>query len=106
MGIATNSTQEVGLIFFRALQETAPTYTPRAYLGDDAEAFANAAMTAFPSIEIRLMCFVHVYKVSLSIVSSGYVLYPRFTALFLHITTEYGEKSKISLCRDQLRATQ
>ena len=68
VGIATNSTQELGLIYLRALQASVPTYTPCAYLGDAAEASANAAVTTFPSIEIRLMCFVHVYKVSHSFV--------------------------------------
>ena len=81
VGIATNSTGEVGLIYFRALQEAAPTYTPRAYLGDAAEAFANAA---FSSIEIRLMCFIHAYKVRLSFISAVMFSIPDSHYQFLH----------------------
>jgi hypothetical protein len=64
VGIATHSTEEVGTIFLNALKARVPEYMPRAYLGDAAEAFANAAKNLFPSILIRLMCFVHIYKVS------------------------------------------
>jgi hypothetical protein len=61
--VATNSTEEVGQIYLRAVQENAPGFAPTAYLGDAAEAFANAAMAVFGTILTRLMCFAHVYKV-------------------------------------------
>ena len=61
--MATHSTEEVGRIFLDAFKAAVPDFLPRAYLGDSAEAFANAAMSVFPSIEVRLMCFIHVYKV-------------------------------------------
>jgi hypothetical protein len=67
-GISTQSTMEVGCIFLNALKARVLEYVPRAYLGDAAEAFANAAKEVFPSIEIRLMCFIHVYKVSVHII--------------------------------------
>jgi hypothetical protein len=41
----------------------APNFAPTAYLGDAAEAFANASMRVFPSITERLMCEIHVMKV-------------------------------------------
>ena len=64
IGIATNSTEEVGRIYLNAIRNYAPEISPTAYLGDAAEAFANAARNIFPTITIRLMCFAHVYKVS------------------------------------------
>lgn len=63
IGVATNSTQEVGEIYLRAIKKHAPDFHPVAYLGDAAEAFANAASAVFLSITVRLMCFAHVYKV-------------------------------------------
>ena len=63
IGVSTNSTQEVGEIYLRAIREHAPAFLPTAYLGDGAEAFANAAIAVFDSIMSRLMCFAHVYKV-------------------------------------------
>lgn len=63
IGVSTNSTQEVGEIYLRAIREHAPASLPTAYLGDGAEAFANAAIAVFDSITSRLMCFAHVYKV-------------------------------------------
>jgi hypothetical protein len=68
VGVSTQSTMEVGCIFLNALKARVPEYVPRAYLGDAAEAFANAAKEVFPSIETRLMCFIHVYKVSVHII--------------------------------------
>lgn len=64
IGIATNSTEEVGRIYLNAIRSYVPEFSPTAYLGDAAEAFANAARNVFPTITIRLMCFAHVYKVS------------------------------------------
>ena len=66
VGVATNSTEEAGIMFLNAFRTQVPDYAPRAFLGDAAEAFANAARMTFPSIQIRLMCFVHVYKVNIS----------------------------------------
>ena len=62
IGVATNSTQEVGEIYLRAIKKHVPDFHPIAYLGDAAEAFANAAVAVFRSIIMRLMCFAHVYK--------------------------------------------
>ena len=56
VGISTNSSE----------RDRVPLFTPRAYLGDSAEAYANAALRIFPSIAVRLMCFAHVYKGSLA----------------------------------------
>jgi hypothetical protein len=64
MGIATNSTEEVGRIYLDAIHQHVPEFAPIAYLGDAAMAFANAAMHVFTTIIVRLMCFAHVYKVS------------------------------------------
>ena len=47
-----------------AIHDYLPEFAPTAYLGDAAEAFANATQAIFPSVEIRLMCFAHVYKAS------------------------------------------
>ena len=66
VGISTNSTERVGAFYLRAWRDRVPLFTPRAYLGDAAEAYANAARQIFPSIAVRLMCFAHVYKVSLA----------------------------------------
>jgi hypothetical protein len=63
IGVATNSTAEVGRIFLEGIKTVVPGWQPRAYLGDAAEAFANAAKDTFPSIQTRLMCFIHVFKV-------------------------------------------
>ena len=63
IGISTNSTEEVGRIYLDALKQHAPGFRPTAYLGDAAEAFANAALGVFYTITTRLMCFAHVYKV-------------------------------------------
>ena len=65
IGISSNSTERVGAFYLRAWRDRVPLFTPRAYLGDAAEAYANAAREIFPSIAVRLMCFAHVYKVSL-----------------------------------------
>ena len=64
MGVATNSTEEDGRIYLDAIHEHIPQFAPTAYLGDAAEAYANAAQHVFPSIEFRLICFAHVYKAS------------------------------------------
>ena len=64
IGVATNSTEEVGSVFMTAIHEHLPEFAPTAYLGDAAEAFANATRAVFPTVQIRLMCFAHVYKVS------------------------------------------
>ena len=63
IGISTNSTEEVGRIYLDALKQHAPEFRPTAYLGDAAEAFANAALGVFYTITTRLMCFAHVFKV-------------------------------------------
>lgn len=64
MGVATNSTEEVGRIYMDAIHQHIPQFAPIAYLGDAAMAFANAARHVFMTIVIRLMCFAHVYKAS------------------------------------------
>lgn len=73
MGVSTNSTEEVGRIYMDAIRQHVPEFTPTAYLGDAAEAFANAAKHVFPTIVLRLMCYAHVYKASLfvSLLSSS-----------------------------------
>ena len=48
--MSTNSTEEVGQIYLRAIKKHAPTFLPTAYLGDAAEAFANAAFSVFEKI--------------------------------------------------------
>lgn len=63
MGVSKNSTEEVGRIYMDAIHQHVPEFAPIAYLGDAAEAFANAAKHVFPTILLRLMCYAHVYKV-------------------------------------------
>ena len=63
IGVSTNSTAEVGHFYLSAWKHRVPEFKPRAYLGDAAEAYANAAFAVFPECEDRLMCFVHMYKV-------------------------------------------
>ena len=43
VGISTKSTQDVGEIFMRTSRDNVPNLRPSAYLGDAAEAFANAS---------------------------------------------------------------
>lgn len=64
IGVATNSTEEVGRIYMKAISDYMPEFKPTSYLGDAAEAFANASKFVFPTIMKRLMCFAHVYKVT------------------------------------------
>ena len=64
IGISTNSTERVGRFYLQSWSDRVPLYTPRAFLGDAAQAFSNAALSVFPSITVRLMCYAHVYKVS------------------------------------------
>ena len=66
VGISKSKSERVGAFYLRAWRDRVPLFTPRAYLGDSAEAYANAALRIFPSIAVRLMCFAHVYKVSLA----------------------------------------
>ena len=47
----------------RTLRGNVPHLRPSAYLGDAAEAFANASQVVFESITTRLMCYAHFYKV-------------------------------------------
>lgn len=63
IGVSTNSNERVGTFYFRAWSARVPLFQPRAYLGDGAPAYANAAAVVFDSIRDRLMCFAHVYKV-------------------------------------------
>ena len=67
IGVSTNSTEEVGRIYLEAIHQHVPLFRPIAYLGDAAEAFANAALHVFVTIGTRLMCFAHVYKVTTSL---------------------------------------
>jgi hypothetical protein len=64
------STEEFGRIYLDAIHQHVPVFKPVAYLGDAAEAFANAAVFVFESITTRLMCFAHVYKVKNAITLS------------------------------------
>ena len=64
MRVSTNSTEEVGRIYMDSIHQLAPDFAPTAYLGDAAEAFANATQHVLPTIQMRLMCFAHVYKAS------------------------------------------
>ena len=66
IGVSMNSTQEVGECFPRALLKEVPNLRPAAYLGDCPEAFDNAARVVWPSTR-HLMCYAHVYKVSITI---------------------------------------
>ena len=61
--ISTNSTEEVGNLYLSTLLREIPGLLPTAYLGDAAEAFANAFRAIWP-LSNRLMCFAHVHKVS------------------------------------------
>jgi hypothetical protein len=70
IGVSTNSTEEVGRIYLDAIHQQFPVFQPVAWLGDAAEAFANAAMFVFESIITRLMCVAHVYKVNIAIALS------------------------------------
>ena len=63
IGVSANSNERVSTFYFRAWSARVPLFQPRAYLGDAAEAYANAAAAVFDSIHDRLMCFAHVYKV-------------------------------------------
>lgn len=63
IGVSTNSNERVGTFYFRAWSARVPLFQPRAYLGDAAPAYANAAAAVFDSVRDRLMCFAHVYKV-------------------------------------------
>ena len=66
VGISTLSTEEVGNFYLSTWSNRVPDFQPVAYLGDGANAFANAAKRVFPSVGthgVRLMCFAHVYKV-------------------------------------------
>ena len=63
VGISTNSTEEVGEIYFTAWKQHVQGFSPSAYLGDAAEAYANSARAVFPDLATRLMCYAHVYKV-------------------------------------------
>lgn len=63
IGVSTNSTEEIGRIYLDAIYQHVPLFQPVAYLGDAAEAFANAAQFVYVSIITQLMCFAHVYKV-------------------------------------------
>ena len=55
MGVSTNSNERVGTFFFRSWSDRVPLFRPRAYLGDAAAAYANAAALVFNSIAVRLM---------------------------------------------------
>ena len=61
--ISTNSTEEVGEIYFTAWKQHVQGFSPSAYFGDAAEAYANSARAVFPDLTTRLMCYAHVYKV-------------------------------------------
>ena len=63
VGISTNSTEEVGEIYLTAWKQHVQGFSPSAYLGDAAEAYANSARAVFPDLATRLMCYAHVYKV-------------------------------------------
>ena len=53
IGVSTNSTQEVGEVYLKALRDAIPNFRPHSYLGDAAEAFANAAKVVFDSITFQ-----------------------------------------------------
>ena len=72
IGVATNSTEEVGRIYMKAISDYKPEFEPTSYLGDGAEAFANASKFVFLTINKRLMCFAHVYKASRVVVQFGF----------------------------------
>lgn len=63
VGIATIGTERVGRFYLQSWKLKVPSFAPRAFLGDAAQAFANAALSVFPTVDIRLMCYAHVYKV-------------------------------------------
>ena len=50
IGISSNSTERVGAFYLRAWRDRVSLFIPRAYLGDAAEAYANAARHIFSSI--------------------------------------------------------
>ena len=47
IGVSANSTEEVGSFFMSSWKSYNPSFQPSAYLGDAAEAFANAALQIF-----------------------------------------------------------
>ena len=47
IGVSANSTEEVGSFFMSSWKSYNPSFQPSAYLGDAAEAFANAALQNF-----------------------------------------------------------
>ena len=47
IGVSTNSTEEVRSFFMSSWKSYNPSFQPSAYLGDAAEAFANAALQNF-----------------------------------------------------------
>lgn len=63
IGVSTHCNERSGIFYLNAWKSRVPLFQPRAYLGDAAPAYANAAAAVFESIEVRLMCFAHVYKV-------------------------------------------
>ena len=65
VGISSNGTESVGA-FYLQVKSRVPTFLPRAHLGDAAQAYARAAQSVFPSIDVRLMCYAHDYKVRYS----------------------------------------
>ena len=44
VGVSTNSDERVGRFYLNAWKARVPEFSPRAYLGDAAQAYANAAM--------------------------------------------------------------
>ena len=64
MGVSTNSNKRVGTFSLRSWSARVPLFRPRAYLGDAAATYANAAALVFNTIAVKLMCVAHVYKVT------------------------------------------
>ena len=90
IGVSTNSNERVGTFYFRAWSARVPLFQPRAYLGDAAEAYANAAAAVFDSVHDRLMCFAHVYKVRIVIrIISLFMLYKNSSLRCLYTPNHY-----------------
>ena len=58
IGVSIDLTQEVGEIYLRAIRERVPAFLPIAYLGDGAEAFANAVIAVFDSVTSTFSFFI------------------------------------------------
>jgi hypothetical protein len=53
-----------------------PTWAPKYFIEDSAEAYANASRAVFPSVTRRIMCSVHmitVYSINIMIMKNSFL---------------------------------